>query len=899
LGQVRPGMSGSPLLNQRTGKVCGIVKFTRDRSFDLGGGAIPTHVILEQFPQLRDLQQEFHGGDRRWGELLESVMIDFSDLLAQIETGTATKEDLQHLRDVLRGKTSQVSQLGKYNINIGQGQDIQIGDRTYVSWDEDAIQSLIEVVQKQSLKPTGIPENLPRSGVVEFVGRDGAMSQLHQMLQDDSRSVSAIAGMGGVGKTELAMQYALRYKQTYTGGICWLQSQREDVGTQIVDFARSRLQLNPSEELNVLAQVGFCWAHWQSGDVLVILDDVTNYKAITLYLPPVDSRFKVLITTRLRLGKVIQKLELDVLDEASALSLLEFLVGADRIQRETEVAQALCAWLGYLPLGIELVGRYLDRKLELSLATIQKRLQSKRLEERSLLKPDDDMTAHAGVAAAFDLSWEILSEEAKRLGCLLSVFALAPISWILVEHCYADFDLEELEVLRDDYLLNLHLLQRRPMGVYQLHQLIREFFQQKCSVLDETNALRHQFCQAITEAAQQIPEVLTRDLILEMGVIVPHLAETATALRSFLSDEQVVLPFIGLGRYYEGQGLYQEAENWYEQLLAESERRFGSGHLAVAQALSHLASNYSLQGRLDEAETFILRALSIRQNLLGSEHFSVADSLDDLAVLFTYQQRYEQAEPLCMQALEIRGQQFGSDHLSVAESLNNLASIYDAKGSYSEAEALFLQALELRKRLLKTDHADIVISLNNLANCYQSQGSYQIAETLYVEALEQSKRLLGEDHPNLTTGFNNLAVLYFDQARYEEAELLWLQALKLQKRFLGNLHPDVVLSLSNLASLYDTIGRSQEAESMYLQVIEMRQTLLGQEHPKVGISLNNLAKLYFLQERYEEAESLYERAITILEIQLGDDHPNTIKVRSNLQDLKAARERALNQGNGN
>lgn len=66
LGQVRPGMSGSPLLNQRTGKVCGMVKFTRDRSIDLGGGAISSRVILEQFPQLGQLQQKFHQGDQRW-----------------------------------------------------------------------------------------------------------------------------------------------------------------------------------------------------------------------------------------------------------------------------------------------------------------------------------------------------------------------------------------------------------------------------------------------------------------------------------------------------------------------------------------------------------------------------------------------------------------------------------------------------------------------------------------------------------------------------------------------------------------------------------------------------------------------------------------------------------------
>ena len=68
--QIRPGLSGSPLLNQRTGKVCGIVKFTRDRSIDLGGGAVPTNKIFSQFPELKKLQQAFHFSDDRWKKLL-------------------------------------------------------------------------------------------------------------------------------------------------------------------------------------------------------------------------------------------------------------------------------------------------------------------------------------------------------------------------------------------------------------------------------------------------------------------------------------------------------------------------------------------------------------------------------------------------------------------------------------------------------------------------------------------------------------------------------------------------------------------------------------------------------------------------------------------------------------
>jgi hypothetical protein len=75
-GQVRPGLSGSPLLNQRTGKVCGIVKFTRDRSIDLGGGAIPTTVFLSQLPELERQNREFHRRDTRWTKLLPQNRLD-------------------------------------------------------------------------------------------------------------------------------------------------------------------------------------------------------------------------------------------------------------------------------------------------------------------------------------------------------------------------------------------------------------------------------------------------------------------------------------------------------------------------------------------------------------------------------------------------------------------------------------------------------------------------------------------------------------------------------------------------------------------------------------------------------------------------------------------------------
>jgi len=107
LGQVRPGMSGSPLLNQRTGKVCGIVKFTRDRSFDLGGGAVPTSVILAQFPELVEQQRSFHQYDQRWNALaIKQSDIDFQPYLSEIATTYEKWRQLYTLTDA-QGKQQQ------------------------------------------------------------------------------------------------------------------------------------------------------------------------------------------------------------------------------------------------------------------------------------------------------------------------------------------------------------------------------------------------------------------------------------------------------------------------------------------------------------------------------------------------------------------------------------------------------------------------------------------------------------------------------------------------------------------------------------------------------------------------------------------------------------------------
>ncbi len=689
-------------------------------------------------------------------------------------------------------------------------------------------------------KPTGLPQNIPPSSTDEFVGRARELERLHQQLQRQNEVViAAVEGMGGVGKTELGIQYSLLHLHlnNYPGGICWLRAREEDIGLQIVQFALTDLGLQPPDDLELQQRVRWCWKHWHQGNTLVVLDDVKNYGHIKPYLPPQPSQFKVIITTRLKLN-LPSSLFLEVLASEDALELLAQLIGSEKINQELEKAKELIQRLGYLPLALQLVGRYV-KKRKISLTELLRRLAEKAqvLGHPSLIVPENDPTwtlnIKRGVEAAFELSWEELDEPAQHLGCLL-LFALAPIPWLLVESAAPEQDSKELEEARVK-LENLHLLQGE--NHYQLHQLIREFLRTKQNSLAAADEQKSNYCTAMVEVAKKIPDAPTLQEVTKLTPVIPHLTSAATDYKRYLSDKDLIWPFVSLGSFYEAQGAYAQALLWYEQCLSVAIERLGEEHPRIASIYNNLANLYLSLGRYPEAERLYQKQLELIPPLLGEEHpYHFSMKLRFKQLLFS----------LLIKVFSFFGfGAFSHEHgTNVASIYTGLALVYKFQGRYPEAEPLYQRALELRQRLLGEDHRDVANSYNNLAALYLSLKRYTEAEPLYQKALSLNQRLLGEEHPDIATSYNNLAQLYQYQRRYIEAEPLYQKALSLSQR------------------------------------------LLGEEHPSVATSYNNLAELYQSQGRYTEAEPLYQKALEIAELSLGVNHPNTITIRENLRILR-------------
>ena len=712
-------------------------------------------------------------------------------------------------------------------------------------------------MERTKLNP---PHNIPRSGIIKFVGRDRVLLNLDQKLQQSERiAITSITGMSGIGKTELATQYSLKHqhlkKKTYPGGICWLNAREQNIGSQIVSFTRTKLDKNPPKYLETLEEkVNWCWTNWKSGKTLIIIDDVKNYKSIKPYLPPNEARFKILITTRNRhLEGSFQKLYLEILDEEQALELLESFIGKLRLKRELKQAKTICKKLGFLPLGLELVGRYLQRKPDLNLIEIKQTLN---INDDSLKNISNEMTAKRGVNDAFELTWKELNKSEQKLGCLISLFALAPIPWSLIEKCLPKKNKNNLKKNRDK-LFNLSLLQRKEKDIYQLHELIQEFFRDKQKKLANTDKQKSQLCTSIVKIAKEIPQTTTLSDINYLTPFTPHIIETINLYQNWLKNKDLIWPFIGISRFYESQGAYEQALTWRKQCISANKKRLGKKHPNTATSLDNLAVLYNNQGKYKKAKPLQLKALKIRKKL---QHPGIVISLNNLASLYKSQGKYLKAEIFYLKALKLIKKLLGEEHPKVGINISNLAKLYHDQGRYREAEPLYLKVLKIRKKILREGHPDIITSLDNLALLYNNQGRYKEGEPLQIKALEMRKKLLGKKHPKTATSLNNLAVLYHAQNKYKKAEPLYLEALEMRKKILGEEHPDVAISLNNLAELYYDQDRYEEAEPLYLEALEMKKKILGEEHPDVAISLNNLAELYYDQDRYEEAEPLYLKA---------------------------------------
>ncbi|MCX5959108.1 MAG: tetratricopeptide repeat protein [Cyanobacteria bacterium] len=727
-------------------------------------------------------------------------------------------------------------------VEVGGSENITVTDAR-AGRDLSITQTILQAPKPKPTLPPYTPHNLPErtTSAERFVGRSQELEQIKSLLAPEG-SRAYITGMGGVGKSELAIQHAYDSLDLYRGGIVRLDARQglDAMALQVVSFCRGVFpDLALPEDKSPTELLPLCWSQWPAGanppePLLLILDDQRGdkggYEAERKLLEGLPPRFRRLITQRETAPTNAQAMELPLLEREASLELLALQAGEGgtaRLKAEEQAADGLCSEVGDLPLALVLLGARLAELPDLRLDQLLADLQAKGAAAKALQQAHPELGAKLGVVKALLISWEPLTDPAKSLLLLLSVMAPAVVPWELVEACrLPELEVEEGSAFGDQQaeLLRAQFLERSGPGLYQLHPLVRQFLRlQSQGQLELVARWRKQLAAAVAGVCRErIPQTLTLKQIKELEDFLPHIQVVAEHLADDLGEEDLLWPTTGLARVAWHQAAFAEALKWYQLALELGELRLGPNHPSTAGAINNLAGLLQDTNHLADAEPLMSRALAIDEASYGPDHPAVARDLNNLALMLQATNRLADAEPLMRRALAIDEASYGNDHPVVAGDLNNLAQLLQATNRLADAEPLMRRALAIDEASYGNDHPKVATSLNNLAWLLRATNRLAEAEPLMRRALAIDEASYGNDHPDVARDLNNLAQLLQATNRLAEAEPLMRRMVEIFIAFQrhGYQHPSLEAGVGNYIALLQAMGLSEPEIQAKLQALQ-------------------------------------------------------------------------------
>jgi tetratricopeptide (TPR) repeat protein len=723
-----------------------------------------------------------------------------------------------------------------------------------------------------------------------FVGRAG-VDELASVFAGGGRVavVCALTGGRGVGKTQVAAQYA---RDAVSGGVklvAWVSADGEDqLLTGLADVAGALGVADPDGDSRASAERLRGTLAARRDPAVLVFDNATDPALLRRYMPSTGATQIIITSTDRAFRSLGIDIDVGVFAREQSVAYLDARTGL----RDSAGADTVADELGDLPLALAQAATVIGLE-RLSYDVYLERLRALPLEE--MLPRDRGDSYPDSVARAILLSVDAVQQrDATGLTQrILSTTALLASDGIARTVLANILGLEGVNNGRKlDQALGA-LVAASVLGwaregeAVVMHRLVARTIRDRLQSTDQlSDAMRATATRmrALLVSEDQPWERLTGSAeIVGHAMSVWQIALDAAA-RGALNDDPV--EYVELAhwavRHLGATADLSRAIQIGRPVLAECEQVLGSEHPETLRSRYILADAYRAAGDLGRAIPLYEATLTDRERVLGSEHPDTLGSRNNLAGAYQEAGDLGRAISLYEATLTEAERVLGSEHAHTLTSRNNLASAYRAAGDLGRAIPLYEATLTDRERVLGSEHPDTLGSRNNLAGAYEEAGDLGRAIPLYEATLTDCERVLGSEHPDTLGSRNNLAGAYEEAGDLGRAISLYEATLTDRERVLGSEHPHTLGSRNNLAYAYVAAGDLGRAISLYEATLTDRERVLGSKHPDTLTSRNNLAYAYQEAGDLGRASSLYEATLTDRERVLGSEHPDTLGSRNNL-----------------
>jgi tetratricopeptide (TPR) repeat protein len=672
-------------------------------------------------------------------------------------------------------------------------------------------------------------------------------------------SPAAVYGMGGVGKTQLALRYSHLYRDAYAG-VWWLRAETDEtLQLDALDACRAVGAELPEGTPPALALKRWLEAAAGVPAWLLVFDNAEDPARLRAWLPERGGHHLLITSRNPAWSGIAQPVAIGVWSPEQGVAFLERRLHREASPADRAVLRDLAQALGGLPLALEQAASFLDDTGMSATAYVE---QVRRNETAPLLLDEGRPATgyERSVLSTLSMAFPRLPEDASLLLRLLALCAPEPVP----ESLFVDRPHELPPALA--YSASNPVLWEKALGALRRLGLVER----------TTDASPRE--SAAPEGHARTGALLLHRLTQEVAR--HRLSDSSADADNLLRLLRTALPPDAAS-----------PANWpaYTSLAPHVlfVERFGTQFLVDRRALAWTLDRIAtyIQYRLalyGTAGAIFERALGLNRGDLGDEHPDTLRSMDNLALTLLNQGNLDEARALQEQVLAAKRRVQGDDHADTLVSMGNLASTLSGQGDLDGARALEERVLAAMRRIRGEEHHQTLTAMNNLATTLFDQGDLTEARTLQGQVLAAMRRIRGDEHPETLTSQDNLALTLLNQGNLNEARALQEQTLAARRRVQGDEHPQTLISMGNLALTLSSQGDWSGARALEEQGLALMRRVLGDEHPDTLAWCGNLASTLFNQGDLSGARTLGERVLAATRRVLGDEHPKTLTAMHNL-----------------